>query len=143
IKTRQVRLCIAKGNPNQPPSECENPESSQIRIIDNSIVLYAYLKQKFKGKDDKHFSTVASPNNYLLCTQVPDPKKPKELNELKDACTRFSVNVPFFYFPHRVPNDKDTDHGYTDPEPYVIKDNVAIFGVVDPGLNQQVGILNL
>ena len=136
IKDNPVRLCKAKGHPNADPEECREPADLEVRLIDNALVLYAYLPKQFTGGN--HFSTLAPGENYLVCTKTIDPKDNKNLT---DACARTSVHAPFFYFPHTVPNEKA--EGYLDPEPYVVvKNNVAIFGVVDPNLNEQVGILN-
>jgi hypothetical protein len=87
------------------------------------------LQKKIRGKG-KHFSTLESGKNFGLCTK-------NEKNE--NACIRFSTHIPFFYFPHQAPADKD---GYNDPEPFTIKNNVAVFGVVEPTLGAQVGALN-
>src|SRR6185369_9225518 len=64
---------------------------------------------------------------------------------------------PFFYFPHPLP--ETGTNGYIDPDPFVLiekkiekeKDgtdkviqanDVAIFGVVDPQLGENIGVLN-
>jgi hypothetical protein len=137
LTTSPIRICTLKGNPNEePPSDCADPGRFELRLNGNTLILYAYLKEKFKGIDN-HFSTLAFGKNYLVCTRTIDPKNEKVLT---NACSRFSVHTPFFYFPHIVP--KENEDGYTDPAPYVVRNNVAIFGVVDPSLGEQVGILN-
>ena len=132
-RSRSILICASKGHPNELPDKldgCEETVESRVRIDDNKIVLYAYLNdQKLPGKG-KHFSTLPFGKNFGLCT-----KNEKDEN----ACIRFSTHTPFFYFPHQVPDDHD---GYTDPEPYTIQNNVAIFGVVDQTLGEQVGALN-
>lgn len=94
-----------------------------------------------KTSDDKKpfFSTLEPGKNYGLCVVEPPPKDSKEAPT--KHCLRFSVHTPFFYFPHDAP--KASADNYTDPDPFVVIDHrVAIFGVVDPELAGQVGILN-
>ena len=130
---KSIGICESKGHPNQLPDNlggCDHPVKNEVRVEGNSIVLYAYLDDtKIPGKA-KHFSTLSPGKNFGLCTM-----NDKE----KMACIRFATHTPFFYFPHEVPNDND---GYTDPEPYTIQNNVAVFGVVDQSLGEQVGALN-
>ena len=140
-----VRICKAEkeGTPNQLPADlstCDEPRKTEIRLVRNSVVLYAYLKKKFETAS--HFSTLEYGQNFGLCTEVPNKdKKPNSKEpDSKNACMRFSSYTPLFYFPHKVPNE--IDDGYKDPEPYVIKNNVAIFGLVEPTLGEQVGALN-
>ena len=108
------------------------------------------------GGKDGHFSTLTPSTNYALCfvnASEKDINPPKKM-----TCQRFSVHQPFFYFPHPLP-ETGTD-GYTDPDPFVLiekriekeKDgttdkviqanDVAIFGVVDPQLGENIGVLN-
>ncbi len=141
IRKNLIRLCTSNGHPNELPDEltnCALPERDQLRIDGNKIVLYLQLKKEFPGKNG-HFSTLVYGKNYGLCTLVTDPE---DKTKLKNACMRFSSHTPFFYFPHKAPNEESNTDGYVDPEPYVVKNNVAIFGVVDPTLGEQVGILN-
>lgn len=131
---KPLKVCLSEGHPNQLPDDlnsnaCDDPARKKLRLEDGKIVLYVYLKEKTKGKG-KHFSTLETGKNFGLCTI-------NDKNE--NACIRFSTHTPFFYFPHQVPDDKD---GYNDPEPFIIKNNVAVFGVVDPALGSQVGALN-
>lgn len=129
---KSIRICASDGHPNQLPeslSGCAEMVENQLRIEGTKIVLYAYLQDKIRGKGG-HFSTLSYAKNFGLCT-----KNEKDEN----ACIRFSTHTPFFYFPHEVAQDGD---GYTDPEPYTIKNNVAVFGVVDQTLGEQVGALN-
>src|SRR6185437_20482 len=101
------------------------------------------------------FSTLLPGSNYGLCMKSdlltdPAPKKPEQ----NFYCARFSVYTPFFQFPV-VPKTKCHDSDgkqvpcYHDPEPYKLvevaghpEQDVAIFGVVDPSLGQDVGMLN-
>jgi hypothetical protein len=127
-----IRICASNGHPNKLPESlegCDKIVKKQLRIEDNKIVLYAYLDDKIPGKGG-HYSTLPFGKNFGLCT--------KDENN-NNACIRFSTYTPFFYFPHQAPDNKD---GYTDPEPYTIKNNIAVFGVVDETLGEQVGSLN-
>ena len=135
IKQHPLNICRAGNDPNALSDDCEPRASQQLRIIDNALVLYAYLKKTFTAGD--HFSTLHFGENYFACTEIKDPKSEGKFDK---ACTRFTVHTPFFYYPHEVPYKKRD--GYNDPEPYVVKGDVAIFGVVDPNLGEQVGILN-
>ena len=136
-----VKICPGT-RPNDLPKsldDCESTINPKLRIDGNKLVLDVYLKPKFYGRN-KHFSTLMYGKNFGVCTPVPvDPAKDSK-NTTGKGCVRFSTHTPFFYFPHEVAYDGPD--GYTDPEPYVVKDNVAIFGVVDPGLGAQVGTLN-
>ena len=135
-----LRICKSgpdgNGNPNQLQAlkDCDPPNRMEVRVSDNAILLYVYLKKIPVGN---HPPTLEFAKNFGVCTEVKDPK---DETKLKTACMRFSSYTPFFYFPHIAPNQ---DPGSYDPEPYVIKNDVAIFGIVDPALNEQVGILNL
>jgi len=132
-QSRSILICASIGNPNELPDKldgCDETVESRLRIEDHKIVLYAYLNEKKLPGKGGHFSTLPFGKNFGLCTK-------NEKNE--NACLRFSTHTPFFYFPHEVPKDGD---GYTDPEPYTIQNNVAVFGVVDQTLGEQVGALN-
>lgn len=126
-----IRICESDGHPNRINfDKCDHTVENQLRLEGNrTIVLYTYLKKKIPGKAG-HFSTLPTGKNFGLCTKN---------KEDKFACIRFSTHTPFFYFPHEVPDDKD---GYSDPEPYTIQNNVAVFGVVDQSLGEYVGALN-
>jgi hypothetical protein len=153
-----IYVCASNGNPNDIPHDfqtnCKPPLDGEVRLLGDTIVYSFELKDLDatsthpfpnvtlpqpigKGKEigdgsKHHFSTLLAGRNYGLCTII-DPKTTN--------CLRFSVHMPFFYFPHYVPR-KSADN-YTDPDPYVlIDDRAAIFGVVDPDLGSQVGILN-
>ena len=137
-KPGMIRICQANVGPNDLPGDlqnCDSPKESRLRIDGSKVVLDVYLQQKFPGRNG-HFSTLTPGKNFGLCTPVGKTKT----NLSGNACMRFSSHIPFFYFPHEVP--KNNVNGYTDPEPYVLKNNVAIFGVVEPTLGEQVGILN-
>jgi len=137
----RIRICVTNGSPNDLPAistpNCDPIERNELRLVGNKIVLFAYLKKdKFPGK--VHNSTLEYGKNHFLCTTAIN----KKTNLPNDACMRFSTHTPFFYFPHKAPNEAGNSHGYTDPDPYALKNNVAILGVVDPMLGEQVGILN-
>lgn len=137
----RIQVCATDGHPNDLPAikrpNCDPIERNELRLVGNKIVLFSYLKKdKFPGK--VHNSTLAYGKNHFLCTTAINQKT----KQPQDACMRFSTHTPFFYFPHKAPNEAGNNHGYVDPEPYALKNNVAIFGVVDPIIGEQVGILN-
>ncbi|HSE21258.1 MAG TPA: 5'-nucleotidase C-terminal domain-containing protein, partial [Pyrinomonadaceae bacterium] len=96
---------------------------------------------------DGHFATLEPGKNHALCgITSSDTNKPlngaNDKESIKPYCMRFAVYTPFFYFPHQSPwKNKDK---YTDPDPFVFNRhrNFAIFGVVEPNLGEQVGVLN-
>lgn len=137
-RVNDLKLCLAKDGPNDfdsgacdsiPNPNNPSPNKTIVSWKGTKITVTIPLPDKFRGNNG-HFSTVMPGKNYFLCT-TPTTQKP--------TCLRFSVHMPFFYHPHIVP---ETANGYNDPEPFVIKDNIAIFGVVDPALNDQIGVLN-
>jgi hypothetical protein len=135
-----IRICDANDAPNDLPKDfnnCDPTLNPKIRVDGTKIVLDVYLRQRFQGRNG-HFSTLPFGKNFGLCTTVPVTKD----NPTGKGCIRFSSHTPFFYFPHEVA--KANTNGYTDPEPYVYdgQRNVAIFGVVEPTLGEQVGQLN-
>ncbi|HEX3250247.1 MAG TPA: hypothetical protein VHS05_12525 [Pyrinomonadaceae bacterium] len=134
-----IRICSANVRPNdlqKDLKDCDPTLDPKLRVDGNKIVLDVYLRHRFQGRNG-HFSTLPFGKNFGLCTSVPVTKD----NPTGKGCIRFSSHTPFFYFPHEVAYDNA--NGYTDPEPYVVKDNqIAIFGVVEPTLGEQVGQLN-
>jgi hypothetical protein len=148
-------VCKSNGRPN----EIEEPESTSAKNcrtltpdagtkpgLGPTSVIYKLpiIEKEHTGKEG-HFSTLTPSKNYALClvrdVQVSGgPSK-------KIICQRFSVYLPFFYFPRNVPT---IGADYTDPDPFVFIDKkkgvqaneVAIFGVVDVQLGEQVGVLN-
>jgi hypothetical protein len=96
------------------------------------------LNQKQPVKDTK-VPTFEPGRNYGLC-------QTKLAKGGFEACQTFSVHRPFLSFPRGVVSATGTN--YTDPEPFVVVPNddpkreVAIFGVVDPKITQQIGVLN-
>jgi hypothetical protein len=150
----EFRICLSKGNPNEIPTDvakdCQalSISNADLRITDDALVYYFPLEplqpnnklmatspigpgKLIAATGKPHYSTLEIGKNYALC----------DTGKSKTNCLRFSVYTPFFYFPHRLPQES-TD-SYTDPDPYVIiDDRAAVFGVVDPELSSQVGILN-
>ena len=150
-----IRICPSAGNPNQLPEDILNnckPLSlgaGHVRLTDGTIAYYLPLDQlatgsvlamgetiaqgkPINGIPKRHYSTLLSGKNYGLCSIVTNKKT---------SCVRFSVHTPFFNFPHRLP--QSAADNYTDPDPYVyLHQRAAIFGVVEPDLGSQVGILN-
>lgn len=101
-----------------------------------------------RGGKDGHYATFLPGQNYGLCLGVqsqPGGKGDGGEGGLEKKCTVFSVNTPFLSYPRRVPS---IGSAYTDPDPFVFIPNtnqaneVAIFGVLDPHIAEQVGVLN-
>jgi len=144
-------ICKSKGRPN----EIDKPGTSEnCRLLTpqmspdpkpTSIVSKLPLKAEHTGGKGGHFSTLTPSTNYALCL-VRDPA-PNSGQSQRIICQRFSVHQPFFYFPRNVPK---IGSNYTDPDSFVFIDKekgvqpneVAIFGVIDPQLGEQVGVLN-
>jgi len=148
---KPIHLCPSAGNPNElprnVPSDCEplDLNSGEVRLANGTIAYYLKLKplatgaklavgeqigngKPIRGTQVQHFSTLITGKNYGLCDAT------------TTNCLRFSVHTPFFYYPNRLPQQSAS---YTDPDPYVyVNENAAIFGVVEPDLPEQVGILN-
>ena len=129
---------------------------AEIRVADRSFIYYLALEPKYLGVN-RHFATLERTHNYGIC-QIKDQKdktqaqaqsndKSKQQQD-KTYCVRFSVNTPFFFFPNSISVKSEKDE-YQDPHPFVFLPKsterpfeVAIFGVVDPNLSEQVGVLN-
>lgn len=136
-KGKDIRLCRSAGAPNQMPTEfekctgliAEETEEGGAKILKLKLPrLELPDGRKPKGE---HSMNLLPGANYGLCIE----------ENSKKSCLRFSTYVPFFNFPHTAPME-NTD-GYTDPDPFVvIDDRVAIFGIVDPDLGKDIGILN-
>jgi hypothetical protein len=91
---------------------------------------------------DKKIPTFEPGRNYGLC----QTNSKSATNGVESGCQIFSVHRPFLSFPRGVVAATGTN--YTDPDPFVVVPNadpkreVAIFGVVDPKITQQIGVLN-
>lgn len=93
---------------------------------------------------DLHYATFEPGKNYGLCQR--DQNQSTNDKEVEKGCLSFSIFRPFFNFPHEIPL---IGTKYNDPDPFVvIRDkadhsrDVAIFGVVDPNIAAEVGLLN-
>lgn len=130
----QGLLCESQGGPNDLPTNLSTciKLNRQFRLAGNKIVVYLEFPIRTATGKDGHYSTLTPGKNYQLCAQLQ--------GQSSTGCHRFSSHTPFFNFPHTHP--QLSTHNYTDPDPYVLKDHVAIFGVVDPTLGEQIGILN-
>lgn len=155
-------VCKSNGSPNEiakpgselnqiakpgskPPEKCQElkPEPSGDPKPTSVEYKLPIVKKAHEGEKG-HFSTLTPNKNYALCLVRAGQKKDGPSEEI--VCQRFSVHVPFFYFPQDVP----TVGKYTDPDPFVFIDKkegvqpneVAIFGVVDQQLGEHVGVLN-
>ncbi len=133
LRNKTMYLCLSRGAPDQIPSDfakdCKPLTDRFLRLAGNTVSLFIKLPPEHYGKNG-HFTTLTFAKNYGLCT-IEDSVK---------GCLRFSSLTPFFTFPRNV---AETTTAFTDPDPYVVKDRVAIFGVVDPALSEQVGVLNV
>src|SRR5215217_4153764 len=162
-----VHVCPSAGNPNAIPrdlkKDCEeltmDENEGEFRLVDGAIAYFFELNplktgdklavgvsigpgKPIAGKQ-QHFSTLVTGKNYALCSVSGTDKTPTTPTTLSPAnCLRFSVHTPFFYFPHVLPQQQGANN-YTDPDPYVyIEGRAAVFGIVEPDLGSQVGILN-
>jgi len=155
-----VRICPA-GDFNEVPAEaCAAPRGYPLLKIeppavsksasDFSITYSFSVKEANRAVRDgkaRHYSTFEPGKNYGLCLQG-QPQTGTENDgkgDVEKQCTVFSVHAPFLSYPNKVPTIGDK---YTDPDPFVFIPNdhteqeVAIFGVVEPHLGEQVGVLN-
>lgn len=154
-----AKICQEKGYVLEPASE---PAAAVSVSEDGSSVTYSFPVTKEKraetGGKAGHYSTFEPGRNYGLCLKPEPPADGKPAGEAGDVekrCTVFSVHAPFFSYPHRVPMSGDGKRGPDpdpfrgpDPDPFFFRPDalpeheVAIFGVVDPTLAEQVGVLN-
>jgi 5'-nucleotidase, C-terminal domain len=146
-------VCKSKGKPNEieepPANSCHplKPESSGNPGPTSATYRLPIVERDYTGGKGGHFSTLTPSTNYALCL-VRDPEANSVQSKKLIICQRFSVHQPFFYFPRYLPQAPTND--YTDPDPFVFiakeegkqPNEVAIFGVVDPQLGEQVGVLN-
>jgi len=108
----------------------------------------------FPWVDSRHFYTLRAGMNYGLCAIVAESNV-KAADGSFTFCERFSVYTPFFQSSGESDDKRCSDLGnpacYHDPDPYVlietqdengIPEDVAIFGVVDPLIGDNVGLLN-
>ncbi len=101
--------------------------------------------------------------NYKLCVWIPDrTKNPVEYSVLP-VCSRFSVGIPFLqyidppYLSRDVKDEFDKQNQNQIPSPYLVKpvcndladgtckgewNKVAVFGVVDPDMEHEIGRLD-
>src|ERR1043165_2036550 len=122
-------------------STCKlNPANRTFRIIGDTVV----ADLGFDLPDDDRYilataKKYAPAKHYGLALQSnPPANSPAKTCADKDvSCIRFSTRYPFFHF-------GDSTNNNHDPKPfvYLANKNAAIFGVVDPDLDEQVGVLN-
>jgi len=152
-------LCEAtqlRQNGSRDPNAIPEPATdAQCHSVTTSPPLGSKTQQYqilFPWKDTR-IPVLTPGQNYGLCIVAPQNIQVSDSKGGHTFCVRFSVYVPFFQYPWdktakacRDPADHDCN-----PEPFVVlerKDHpqlakdVAIFGVVDPALAQQAGILN-
>ena len=145
-------VCHAEDDPNNIKINHTCRLKKRVRITGNVLMYDIPLNELPRGPNDSprkdgHFATLMHAQNYGLCL-IQKGQQPN--------CLRFSVHTPFFYFPNPVPSKFDDpepllsqNNSYVDPDPFVLLEEsksrpykVAIFGVVDPNIGEQVGILN-
>jgi hypothetical protein len=119
-------------NPRDVKENDRSFDERTVRLSGNAVIYNLAL-----GPDEhKQLPLLSGGHKYDLCLDrqmtAGDPKS------TKTYCQSFSVHAPLFSSPHPPPP------GRVDPEPYVFLEdkNVAIFGVVDPDIGEQVGVLN-
>lgn len=162
---KPIHVCPSAGNPNEIPrnivADCEalDLNKGEVRLMDKSVAYFFELKPLETGDklalglpinqgktiagDKRHFSTLVTGKNYGLCNEVTTNTTTTTGTKTTTTtnCLRFSVHTPLFYFPHLLP--QQSSNSYTDPDPYVYIDGrAAVFGIVEPDLGSQVGILN-
>lgn len=160
---KPIHICPSAGNPNAIPQDvkkdCQeltmDENEGEFRLVDGAIAYFFELDPLKTGDklavgepigqgksivgEQRHFSTLITGKNYALCSVTGPAKNPN--TPPPTNCLRFAVHTPFFYFPHRLP--QQSADNYTDPDPYVYIDGrAAVFGIVEPDLGSQVGILN-
>jgi len=90
-------------------------------------------------------------HNYAICIPTPettvDHRKDAEALRARPYCFRFSVYNPFFQFPDWNLPGHNPASGYKNPDLWVVREGdgktpVVIFGVVDPLLQEHVGVDN-
>lgn len=154
----QFYLCTAEKkkpadrNPNGMPASLNSCRPVDVESDQGSADLSFRLQ--FRWLDSGHGPILDPNENYGLCVEVP-PAQVTDRGHGHRFCVRFSVYNPFF----RFPADRAAEgckHGkpacdYEDPKPYKLVEtkgnrslskDVVIFGVVDPQLGQNVGMLN-
>jgi 5'-nucleotidase-like protein len=112
------------------------------------------LTLDFPWIDARHFYTLRAGTNYGLCAVTANAQV-KTGDSAATFCARFSVYTPFFQSSGDIAGSKCTDLQnpgcYHDPDPYVLietkdengtPEDVAIFGVIDPQIGANVGLLN-
>jgi 5'-nucleotidase, C-terminal domain len=99
-----------------------------------------------------------APGNYKVCVWVPDSSKQPVDYSVPPICSRFSVGIPLFQYPdpHQLSSTTGPQSQRKFPSPYLVKrvcshfdrgtcqgewNTVAVFGVVDPAMEQKIGKL--
>ena len=144
--------------PQVPP--CPGAASCKELPVNDKGIWFNLPDDWHKGE---HFSILNPGRNYSLC--ITDTPVLDDSKDVGISCTWFSVFKPFFLYPSTRPTQGTgidmckgqgsslDDHCYADPEPFVWKeskspkvapasDEVVIFGVVDPAMQQHVGEWN-
>lgn len=143
--------CVERGYPLEQVKQEATPAPAPTPAPDFSMT-YSFPIKKTDRADrrgkDGHYATFLPGENYGLCVGVeaePGGKGGGGKGTLEKKCTVFSVLTPFLSYPRNVPS---IGSAYNDPDPFVFipktgqANEVAIFGVVDPHLAEQVGVLN-
>ncbi len=156
IRSSSFYLCeVNAGTPGEPDAIPQPVKEGPCQALEMKAgEKPAQFLLDFPWRDSRHFSTLRAGANYGLCTVAADAKV-KAADGSFTFCVRFRVYTPFFQSSgeSEVPKCSDLEklECYRDPDPYVLletKDangipvDLAIFGVVDPQLNADVGLLN-
>lgn len=135
LSTQDVYVCPAGKDRNdiKVDASCRlDPAERTFRVVDDSVVEDFGFKLP---RDDDHLVLEPGKNHGLVLQARGAVKTCADENV---SCIRFRTRLPLFHF-----SDSAGDESHF-PKRYVYreKDNVVIFGVIDPTLGQQVGVLN-
>lgn len=134
---------------NEVPAGCKQGWKARETSVtgDESGITYSMtiLRDNPMPIGDQHYYSFEPGRNYGLCQRDEAATSPRA-EEIETHCMPFVVHRPFFNFPRPLPVSGTK---YKDPDPFVVLRNkdtpnrdVAIFGVVDPIISEEVGILN-
>lgn len=135
---------VDPGNPS-----CSAPlDEPEVRLKGTAVEYFYPFPQI------SEFATLLAGANYGLCLKSDKLFSVSAKADEDFYCARFSVYTPFFQYPSTPPPTYKDSQGkemarYKVPEPYTLvpsnghpEKDVAIFGVVDPKMGQEVGMLN-
>ncbi|HET6844311.1 MAG TPA: 5'-nucleotidase C-terminal domain-containing protein [Candidatus Angelobacter sp.] len=134
---QQTKFYLCKATISGDPNSIPRPTTTTADCTPISLGAGDNKHQlQFPWESGKEFETLVPGGNYGLCALPPNSSTDDSTQDKRWFCVRFSVYRPFFD---------------GDPRPYVLLEaakkpelarDVAIFGVVDPGLGERVGLSN-